>query len=244
MTVTGLAAVLTWSAAGARAQTAAEPEKETKPKWESSASLGFTLTDGNSDTLLLTGNIKTQKKMPRDEIAFGVDGAYGENEGEKNNETLHGFGQYNRLFTDRFFGYLRADALHDGIADIDYRVALSPGAGYYFVKEKKVTLAGEVGPGVIFERKGGESDTYMTIRFAERFEWKITEKSRLWQSVEYLPQVDDFANYIINAEIGIETAITPKIWLQTYVQDNYVSQPAPGRESNDVKLVTGISYKF
>ena len=38
------------------------------------------------------------------------------------------------MFTDRFYGYARVDALHDGIADVEYRVTLSPGVSYYFAK--------------------------------------------------------------------------------------------------------------
>ena len=51
----------------------------------------------------------------------------------------HAFGQYNHLFTERFFGYFRTDALHDEIADLQYRVTLSPGVGYYFVKQTNTT---------------------------------------------------------------------------------------------------------
>jgi len=227
-----------------RALAQTQPPPPPPPVWESSATLGLSLAKGNSDTLLFTGNIKTQKKGPKDEWAFGADGAYGENNSVKNNDSIHGFGQYNRLFSDRWFGYARADALYDGIADVDYRVTLSPGIGYYFIKEKATTLAAEVGPGVVIEKLGGKSDTYATLRVAERFEHKFSDHARLWQRAEYLPQVTDFGNYLINFEIGVAASFTKKMELTVMLQDNYASDPAPGRKENDLKLISGITYKF
>lgn len=228
----------------ANAGEAAAVEPPPPPRWNSSAAAGLTLTSGNSDTLVATANIGTEKKWDRNEAAFGIDGSYGEQDDEKNIEMLHGFGQYNRLFTDRFFGLFRADAMHDAIADVEYRVTLSPGLGYYFIKNKTTFLRGELGPGVVFEKVGGETDTYMTIRVAERFEHQLSKTAKIWQSAEWLPDVSDWDNYVINAEIGIEVAINTKWSLRTYIQDTYDNQPAPDRKHNDVKLVAATAYKF
>jgi putative salt-induced outer membrane protein len=229
-----------WTAQAAEA-TVAEP---TKPKWETSAFVGATLTRGNSKTLLVTGNIVTLHKWDKNELSLGADGTYGENDSVKNNEQVHGFIQYNRLFSERLYGYARVDALHDAIADVDYRVTLSPGAGYYFIKTDATKLSGEVGPGAVLEKMGGVEHNYWTLRVAERGEHKLSKVARVWESVEYLPQVDNFDNYILNAEIGLEAALTEKLSLSTFVQDTYHSEPAPGRQQNDLKWVTGVKYRF
>ncbi len=101
-----------------------------------------------------------------------------------------------------------------------------------------------MGPGLIHENQGGKTKTYFTARAAERFELKLNDRVRIWQSLEFLPQVDDLDNYILNAEAGIESALTKKLSLRTFVQDTYDNVPAPGRQKNDVKLVTAIAYKF
>lgn len=220
------------------------PAVETRPRWESSAFLGLTLTRGNSDSVLFAANVKTSKKEKQSEWAFGADGAYGENDSVKNNQTLHGFGQYNHLFNERLFGYFRADGLHDGIADLEYRVVLSPGAGYYLIKEKATSLAVEVGPGYVFEKRGGDTESFATLRVAERFEHKFNDRARVWQSLEYLPEVGDFPNYVVNFEAGIAATISKNLELSVVLQDNYVNRPATGRECNDLKLISGVTYKF
>lgn len=213
-------------------------------KWETTASAGFTITSGNSDSILANAQILSLKKWDQNEIRLGADATYGELESEKNVEGLHGFGQYNRLFTDRAFGYLRLDALHDAIADIEYRFTFSPGAGYYFIKNERTQLSGEVGPAFIYEKQGGEETGYFTARLAERFEHKFNDSVRIWQMLEFLPQVDDLNNFLINAEIGVESKLTEKLSLKVFAIDNYDNEPAPGRKENDLKVVTAIGYTF
>jgi putative salt-induced outer membrane protein YdiY len=216
-----------------------------QPAWDSSLGLGFTLTRGNSDTLLATASIQTHRKTLADELSLGADGAYGENDSVQNVNSAHGFSQYNHLFSERFFGYLRADALHDEIADLQYRITLSPGVGYYFLRQTNTSLAGEFGPAMVFEKLGDRDDNYVTLRMAERFEHKFTENNaRVWESVECLPQINDFNNFVVNAEVGLEAAVYKKISLQIYAQDNFVNQPAAGRQQNDLRIVSGLKYKF
>ncbi len=232
----------TWAFAQTPAITNAPPKS---PPWDASAAAGLTLTRGNSKTLLFTANIAAAKKWDQNELGLGADGVYGENDSVKNAESLHGFAQYNRLFGERIFAYLRVDGLHDAIADIDYRITVGPGGGYYFIKTTNTMLRAEIGPGYIYEQdRDGTSRSYMTLRLAERFEHKLNDHAKIWEMVEYLPQVDRFGNYIVNAEIGVETTMTKKLSLVAYVQDTYHSEPADSRLKNDVKLVTAIKYKF
>jgi putative salt-induced outer membrane protein len=222
----------------------AEVEKIPKYPWESSLSAGLSLTRGNSHTLLYTGHFQTAKKTPENEYLFDGDGAYGSQNSKDNVNNYGGSGQWNHLFTDRFYVYLRADALRDVIADLDYRVNVGPGIGYYVIKGTNTTLKAEAGGGMQYQHLGGEYQSYGTMRFAENFEHKFNDRARLWEKAEILPQVDKFQNYVVNAEIGIETLITGSVSLKTYLDDTYQSEPAAGRKRNDLKLVSALSYKF
>lgn len=218
--------------------------------WQSSASLGLTLTRGNSDTLLAALGASTSKKWQDNELTLGADATYGKSKVNGQSSTtadsVHGFAQYNRLFNQRLYGYFKLDGLHDEVADVKYRVTLAPGLGYYFIKEKTTEFSVEAGPGYVIEKLGNNRDSYATLRLGEKFKHELSEHSRIWQSAEILPQVDDFNNYIINAEIGIEADLTKdkRMTLRAYLQDTYNNVPAPGREKNDAKLVAAIGYKF
>ncbi len=129
---------------------------------------------------------------------------------------------------------------------MDYRFKASPLAGYYVIKNPKTSLAFEIGPSVVFEKfRGGDQKTYLGIRLGERWEQKISDRAKLWQSCEYIPQVDRWTEkYLIHAELGIQADVTTKIALRTVLQDMYDSYPSQGRKNNDLRLIAGVTYKF
>ena len=212
--------------------------------WKSSVSAGLTLTRGNTSTTLFTASFLTERKSLTDEYLLGLGGAYGTQNSKDSVNNYKVFGQWNHLFTKRFYSYVRAEGLQDKIANLDYRLTVGPGVGYYLIKETNTLLAAEAGAGFEAQRLGGKDENFATVRLAERFEHKFNQHARLWQSVEIMPQVDRFDNYVVNFEIGVETAITKSFSLKTFLVDTYANQPAVGRQKNDMKIVAGVAYKF
>lgn len=221
-----------------------------KPHWESVAALGFTLTRGNSETLLATVTAATRKKWTKNELSFGADATYGDStvngQNTVNANSAHGFAQYNRLFTERFYGYGRVDGMFDDVADIYYRATVSPGVGYYFINNTNCDLSLEVGPGYIWENVGGKENQYAIVRVGEKFHLKLSDRARFVETAEWLPEADYIKNYIVNFMAGIDTDITAdkKATLGVFVYDTYDNIPAPGRVCNDIKLVVAMGYKF
>ena len=227
----------------------AEPEPvkpEKKSHWKHTATMGITLAQGNSETALGHLSLLSLRTWELNEFSAKVNGSYGKSDGVKNNETLHGALQYNRNIGEKkSFFYARVDTLHDAIADIEYRLSASPGYGYHFLDNDRFKLSFELGPGFITEKLGsGDRNSYLTTRVGQNFEWRINERSRIWQSTEWLPQVSDFTNFIVVSELGVESKLTSNLNLRVMLQDNFDNQPSPGRKSNDLRLITGLSYSF
>jgi putative salt-induced outer membrane protein YdiY len=223
---------------------AADAAPEQPKKWESVAALGLTLSRGNSENLLFNASVNTTRKWTQDELLLGVSAGYGETSGEKTEDYLKGFAQWNHLFNERLYGGLRLDGMRDTIADVDYRFTVSPLVGYYFIKQTNVLLSAEAGPSFVLEKVGGEENNYFAARIGQRFEYKWKSGAKLWESIEFIPQVDDIENWILNAEIGISAPITKALDIRLVAQDTYDNEPAPGREENDFKLIAGVGYRF
>ena len=102
----------------------------------------------------------------------------------------------------------------------------------------------EIGPGYVIESVEGASDSYPAVRVAQAFEHRFNDVVRVWESIKYVPEISDFNQFIIDAEAGIETTITDRFSLKTYVQDRYDNVPAPGRSANDVIVVSALSWKL
>lgn len=216
-----------------------------KYPWKRDISVGLTLTRGNTESETLDAAFLAEKKTPFDEYQIGLGADYGNLNGKDSVNDYKAFTQWNHLFTDRFYGYLRIDGLRDIIASIDYRVTVGPGAGYYLLKTTNTTLAVEAGTAFESQQLDHQGNEYFdTVRGAERFEHKFNAGVRLWQNVEILPEVDRWDNYTVNFEIGVETALFKTISLKSYLDDNYNNRPANGRLKNDAKIVTALDYKF
>ena len=230
--------------------TAAENPPAAKKGWETTAAAAATLTRGNSETFLATVSLDTKRKWTQDEAAFGVSGGYGNTkingQSEDNAKFIQGYGQYNRLFTERLYAGLRLDGQYDGIAGVDYRFQISPLVGYYLIKKPQTTFAVEAGPALVIEKlKGSSEHSFWGARFGEHFDHQLTDTTKIWERVEYTPQVDRWADkYLITGEAGIDTSITKHWSLRVVFQDNYDSQPAVGRKKNDIRLMAGTAYKF
>ena len=224
--------------------------------WEAEASAGATLTSGNSKTFLGTIGVNAAKRWSQEEILVGASAGYGKNskiEGQQTTDQyVKAYGQWNHLFSEKFYGGVRADGLYDKIADVDYRLTISPLAGYYLIKNSTTKLAVEAGPAVVFERIGDTDRKYAGVRLGERFEHKFSNGAKVWQSVDWTEELIDFDdtgnhnydNWVINAEVGISAPVTKSLDVRLVAQDTFRRLPAPGRQQNDLRLIAGVGYRF
>ena len=214
--------------------------------FKTSLSAGLTLTDGNSETMQGNASLVTEgEKKGLGSVRAGVEAKYGEStvDGvkETNVNNAKGFANAKKTITPLTFGYGDGSLLYDEVADIDYRATLGPGAGAYLVKNDKTSLSVEAGPTYVWEQVADVQDDYLAVRFAERFDLVLSPTSKLWESVEFLPRVDDFSDYLMNAEIGAEAAMTTRINLRLVLQDKYDSTPGAGLEENDLTLIGALA---
>ena len=225
---------------------ACAPKKKLE-EWDKSLLFGLNLTNGNSETTLV--NIGGNAHLERNNSVFDTALQYGYGEDKTNKvegedtttrNDLKGSIQYDYLLTERFFTGFGTKILYDEIADIDYRTNLNPTIGYYLLKDNSFKFRVEGGPSYVFEKVGGEKDDYFAPRVAEAFEWAITCTSKLYEKAEIYFDPSDTNNYIVEAEAGIEAAISTNLSLVLKVQENYDNTPAVDKEKSDVSVISAI----
>ncbi|MFT5882335.1 MAG: putative salt-induced outer membrane protein YdiY [Crocinitomicaceae bacterium] len=213
-------------------------------QWESSADFGLSLSKGNTDSLLLRLGLKTEKKDGPDAYFGSVSYNYGEEDSASTQDEILGEATWKHAYSGKNFFGLRMDARRDTFADIDYRLSLNTTYGYYWLDTETTVFSTELGLGVTTEDKGDGSTTYLNGLFAQDFEHKFNENAKFYQSLIFAPRLDNFGDYRIEFEMGIETKISETLSFKVSFEDRYESRPAEGKEENDLQLITGLSYKF
>ena len=214
---------------------------------------GLNLTRGNSQTMILTSGAQTRRVRGPHEFTAEVDYKYGRSttrpdEGAKQTNTtqdvLEGETQYNHLFSERAYALFALSGLKDEIAAIDYRLIAGPGIGYYFVRNETWRLSVEVGVSYLAEDVQGTKDDYFTGRIVQRYERELSETAAVWQSLEYLPELADPENYLLNAEIGARARLNGNLSLRVVAQNRYDNTPGENKKHNDLSVVAGIAYRL
>jgi len=183
---------------------------------------------------------------------FGIEANYGETtvtaadgseDTQKNTQNAKAYANVKRKLGVPYI-YSDNSVLHDEIAGIDYRVTIGAGGGAYAMDTDKDKLGLEAGLAYIVEEfESGDNDDGLYLRLAARHDHIFSETAKCWASVEYLPSLDDFSVYMVNAEIGTETVLNSTLSLRVVAQDRYDSDPPAGLDQNDLALIAALVYK-
>jgi len=234
----------------AKPAAAPAPSCDAPPKdpsvWDKSLVAGFNYTDGNTKTTNLNLGGLFERDYQDNAWRIQADYSYGSaanspsdpREEVKNN--VRNLVDYRRILDDTWFFGVGNALLHDEIADIRYRDILSPSLGAYLVRNDDMKLSLEMGPSYVWQKLGSATENYLAPRIADRFEWKVSDTSKIFQFTEYLVSADDSANYIVNAELGVEAALNSSMSLVFTIRDNYINEPAEDRVQNDVATITAL----
>ncbi len=227
------------------ANTTPDLKPKSKQIWETEIALGANLSRGNNDSHRIKAEVKSKRETEVDRLILALVAEAGENEGTTSSEYIEGQADYRRDIHERLYWYALLNGRRDAIANLDYRMTLSPGFGYKVIDEETYDLSFEAGPAYVLEKlEDQDPESSLRGRVGEEFNWQINSFASLYQNAEFLINAQDTDDWILEAEIGIETAITKTFSLRFGAKDVYDNQPARGRVKNDIQLNTAIVYKF
>ncbi|MCB0358298.1 MAG: DUF481 domain-containing protein [Bdellovibrionales bacterium] len=208
--------------------------------WDVSVSLGFSLTEGNSDTSLLALGSNVEKTEGADQWRFKLAGQYGQSDGVKDNQSITGEGQYRHRLSERWYGAGEVTGEHDDIADLTYRFVGTPSIGYYLLKLDDFRLALESGPAYVVEKQGGHAENYPAWSAVERLKWDISPTSVIHQSFRAFVSLEDTRDSVLKNSLSLDNKIIGNLSLTLSLEHTYDNHPAAGAERNDLALITGL----
>jgi putative salt-induced outer membrane protein YdiY len=217
--------------------------------WEATVSAGLNVTSGNSDSTAANAGVTTVKKQGKHETRLLAEVNYGESKTDGTEQTtadnIKG-GLEHKYTLNGSFLYSNNSVFRDTVADLDLRLILGLGGGYHLIKSDAAKLDVEIGLAYIREERADDTeDDSVAFRAAARHDQALSETAKLWASVEYLPQTDDFDIYLVNSEAGVEAVLNQRIQLnlRMVLQHRYDSNVPEGRENSDLALISALVYK-
>jgi putative salt-induced outer membrane protein YdiY len=225
-------------------------------EWTGALVANFALARGNTNRFVVgteaAAALRRDDAVFNDRISFGGGYNYGESGGGAGDEdkvtdtdNWNVFGKYDRYWDDQWYGYANAKLEHDRIAALYYRVAPGVGLGYQWFETEKMKFRTEAGLTYIHEEfdPSGTNDS-IAVRLAYAYDNKLTDDVVLFHTLEYLPAIDDPADYILNTDLGIRASLTDDFFAQFKILYKRDSTPAEDALKNDLLYTIGVGWNF
>lgn len=232
----------------------AQPRDSTRTgHWTANAELSFADMAGNKSLSLLTTGISAKRLEDRHyELALSGSAQYGRSNGDVAVATFQG--EFNLRFRPmhRVSPFVRTTAMHDGIRNIDVRMAMAAGGEFNAIADGPSTVT--LGLALLQDyesRNLPEGSTDDPVVSSTRFNLQFRGATPLRPGVtvahssQWEPVAGRFSDYLLMSKTSIQVVLTDALAFQTSYTFNRDVSPPPGVEfRNDRTLTTGLVVRF
>ncbi|MCX5652840.1 MAG: DUF481 domain-containing protein [Planctomycetota bacterium] len=215
--------------------------------WKFSLSLGFTGSDTESQSnwdLRAAGSAKRESEKDRTTIAAEYYFSSANSVNTDNNLLVTGLEEF--LFKDsKWEAFIKGTYQYDEFQTWEQRAGLYAGPAYRLFEGEPLALKLRAGAGASYEF--ADSQWTPELLLGDDLVWKIDERSKLTQGVDFFPDLENLGEYRFIFRIDYEIALSPKGDLKgtAGVRDEYDSYVEPtGDNSNDLKIYAGLKVDF
>jgi putative salt-induced outer membrane protein YdiY len=217
--------------------------------WSGAVDLGLSLTSGNSENLNFAFGGHAVRETKRDKTSFYFAEVYGRSEVAGVSETtanaIRGGGRYEVFLSDRWTVFGFGDLEHDEFQQLDLRLVLGGGVGFYFIKNDRTEF--QVFGGGNLNKEYFSDDTRRTsgeIMVGQGLSSKISDRFSFLERFAVFPNLSEGGEYRMIFDSSAVTTLNKWLAWHLTFSDRYISNPVPGSESNDILLTTGLRLSF
>jgi hypothetical protein len=245
---TGLATVVSAWQPGAKDPIVAAKEAELAEqmrKWAYTASIDISGSDGNAENFGSMIQFQAKLEGPKDRLLMYTSYKYKETSGIRSEDEQIGGMKYTNFFSGKTGWYVREELERDSFEGIDFRSTSAGGITYRFVDEERLKVEGNAGLSYRYESYSNGSltdDGFMGLDFGLDIGWQFADWGELATHLNYVPSADDFGDYILDHESGINIPLgTSDAWVLRFgLSNKYNSSPSGGREELDTTYFTRL----
>lgn len=217
--------------------------------WTGFLDMGFAATKGNASTQTFTLSTRADRATSRDKIGVYYTSIFSSNTTAGTNLTTanskRGGVVYDVNFDKKWFGWGSVDLESDQFQNLDLRFVPQGGAGHHSINTDVTKLDFRVGV-------SGNREFFSTglkrnsaeIVMGEDFTHSFSKTTSIQEKIRFYPNVSNSGNYRLNFDTTFSTALAKWLSWQVTISDRYLSNPVPGRKTNDILYSTGVRLSF
>ncbi len=217
--------------------------------WAGGGIVGFAGTSGNAKTTTFTTGLTAARITRTDKTSIYFNtikaSALINNKNAGTAEAVRGGLGYSRNLKPRLFANVFNDYEYDKFQNLDLRTVFGGGLGYKAIKSDRMTLDLLGGGAFNYSRfntplirKTGE------FYWGDDFTFKLNASTSLFQTYRMFNDLKSPGTYRINFDLGATTKISKYLVWNVAISDRYLTNPAPGRKTNDLLYTTGLGIAF
>jgi putative salt-induced outer membrane protein YdiY len=217
--------------------------------WTGFLDFGLAGTAGNAKTQTFSLSTRAERATNRDKIAVYYTSIFSSNSTAGAKATTanskRGGVTYDVNLNKQWFAWGSVELEADQFQQLDLRFVPQGGAGHHTINTDATKL--DLRVGVSGNREffaTGLKRNSAEIVLGEDFIHNFSKTSSIQQKIRFYPNVSNSGNYRMNFDTTYATAVKKWFSLQFTVSDRYLSNPVPGRKTNDVLYSAGVRLTF
>lgn len=222
--------------------------------WGGTGTFGIAGTTGNSETQVINGAVSANRETRRDKLSVQFNSIRSTSVVNRvksqTAQAIRGGVGYDRNLNPKLYFNVFNDYEYDRFQNLDLRATFGGGFGYHAWKAERGYLDAIVGGDYDRARYGASSvaksftESSAEIFFGDDFAYKLRTATALTQTFRMYNNLTRTGNYRVNADIGLNTRIMKWLNWNVALSNRYLSNPAPGRKTNDLVYTTGLGITF
>lgn len=230
--------------------------KPSLSNWSGNATVGVTLQSGNSRQTTVTSSAELARRTPSTTVLFNFLGNYSEVNSVQNANNDRGNLSYDvRLNRDWFVRPAQAEAYHDPLSNISYRLTGGMAFGYYIFDRTGLEWLATAGPSYQYTRfhtvEAGEDDSASAPAglLTSNFKWDVTSRLTFIQSLQCTVTSERAGRYTHHAVSTLEFEVKRHIDLDVsfiwdYLQNPQEKSDGTVPQKSDTYTTVGVSLRF
>jgi len=216
------------------------------------AKVGYTQTDGNTNTKDFTLEGKLTKEWDVNSLALTLDAQYGKLESDTTKEKYFAELEYGYKFTSSLTFSVVLGYKDDKFSSYNYQSYVGPGLKYNAIKSDLQTL--DVEASLLYSKDELQAayvaatpdfvDSYGSYKAKLTYELQVLENLKFNQEASYRASFDDSENYFVFSKSELSTKLSDVFSAGVSYKVDYTNLVVAGIEKTDTTLTAFLSLDY